>query len=494
MPQAPKGKSKDQNQEKLRANKRAWSDATSALIANIIAFKRGLNGRGDAKVGLPPSNIKEPLPGEIGSFLNQLSGEFQKIVADAESIISEQEQYSRTRRKKQPKQQKQAPMAQNTTQQPVKEETVAPAQPDIDNTLSRLGSASIEELEKIASSKLTRLWQYMTAIFSTKDFNRQRLGLMSRSVDLYRGLLDVENDILNLKISSIPEAVSKYRKFRDDFNILTGIFQGVMEMVANKAGIKPANEEKIEEQPKEKQQATQQSPIEEQQEVVNEVPQTDNEIERIKKDLHLIFNAGLGGTVVMPLNNAIDEYNKETDTNVQSLMKDRIIEAYKNLIRSIVNDVQKKYGPATINNLQDIITLIRKNKTTASLMDEDLIKFAHNSITRYLKKQLVKAIPFNETANIRLEVVSNIDSMKKILKRLINTFHDDLSIHEAKILIEQLDKEIKAAKRPIHILNTFYMRDLFSKNKNIKHPPGSNDEMFDTLMKRKVKKDLLEDF
>src|ERR1019366_1207591 len=105
MPQPANNKPKDPKQMMLRQHKREWSDATSALIANIIAFKRGLNGRGDAKVGLPPSNIKEPLPGEIGSFLNQLTTEFQKIVADAEGIISEQEQYAHKKRQPKPKKQ-----------------------------------------------------------------------------------------------------------------------------------------------------------------------------------------------------------------------------------------------------------------------------------------------------------------------------------------------------------------------------------------------------
>jgi hypothetical protein len=493
MPQPANNKPKDPRQMQLRRSKREWSDATSALIANIIAFKRGLNGRGDAKVGLPPSNIKEPLPGEIGSFLTQLTTEFQKVVADAEGIISEQEQYARTRRKRQPKQKQiapsVAPQQQELSQAPPLVET------NVSDTLSRLGSIEEETLKAIASSRLTRLWQYMTAIFSTKDFNRQRLGLLGRAVHLRRSLLDVENDILNLKITSIPEAVSKYRKFRDDFNILVGIFQGVMEMVAKKAGINPKKNE-LKQEPIKLQYQKDQSGEENKSNSTSEeqAPSGDPEINKIKIDLHLIFNAGLGNTAIMPISAAITEYENETDPNMQSLMKDRIVDGYKNLIRLITNDVQKKYGPTTINNLQDIINLIKKNRTTASIMDEDLIKLAHNPITRFLKKQLVKAIPFNETANIRLEIVDNIDHMKETLKRLIDTLHEDLSIHEAKILIEQLDKEIKAAKRPIHVLNTFYMRDLFSKNKNIKHSPNTNNELFDTLMKRKVKKDLLEDF
>jgi len=91
--------SEDPTQEALRANKDSWNSATTTLIAKLIAFKRGLNGRGEPKAGIPPSSIKEPLPPELGQYLADLAQDYVSVVNGAESIIKEQERYSNSRRK-----------------------------------------------------------------------------------------------------------------------------------------------------------------------------------------------------------------------------------------------------------------------------------------------------------------------------------------------------------------------------------------------------------
>lgn len=93
--------SSDPAQEKLRQDKDSWNEAVKSLISRLIAFKRGLNGRGDAKASLPPTNIKDPFPSEIGSYLNEVANEYIAVVNGAHSIIQEQAQYSQNRRKSQ---------------------------------------------------------------------------------------------------------------------------------------------------------------------------------------------------------------------------------------------------------------------------------------------------------------------------------------------------------------------------------------------------------
>lgn len=95
-------RSADPAQEHLREQKDLWNKSTKDLIAKIIAFKRGLNGRGDPHAGLPPSNIKEPLPAQIGQYLNNIAGDYVALIDGAEKIISEQDHYSQIRRKTQP--------------------------------------------------------------------------------------------------------------------------------------------------------------------------------------------------------------------------------------------------------------------------------------------------------------------------------------------------------------------------------------------------------
>lgn len=92
-------KSLDPVQEALRQRKDEWNKEVSSFIAGIIALKKGMNGRGDQKIGLPPSSIKEPLPTQVGSYLLFLADEFSKIISGGKEIISYQEEYSNNRKK-----------------------------------------------------------------------------------------------------------------------------------------------------------------------------------------------------------------------------------------------------------------------------------------------------------------------------------------------------------------------------------------------------------
>jgi uncharacterized membrane protein (UPF0127 family) len=92
-------RSADPVQEQLREAKDRWNLAAKELISRLIAFKRGMNGRGDARYGLPISKIHEPLPAEIGTFLSELSSNFQQLAEEANRIVQQQAYYAEHRRK-----------------------------------------------------------------------------------------------------------------------------------------------------------------------------------------------------------------------------------------------------------------------------------------------------------------------------------------------------------------------------------------------------------
>src|SRR5882757_5856168 len=144
--------SKDPIQERLKQRKKVWNTECSAFIARLnafkpglIAFKRGLNGTGDAKAGLPPSDIKEPLPSEISGALGvvnstfgELASEFAALVSESNGIIQEQAQYAQQRRKPQQRKQRQS----------------RPRQAD----MSEIDDGLIVE----GSNQLTRLWAQLS--------------------------------------------------------------------------------------------------------------------------------------------------------------------------------------------------------------------------------------------------------------------------------------------------------------------------------------------
>lgn len=97
MDKEARKRSSDPLQEQLRTHKDLWNQSASKFIAELISFKRAINGRGDARIGLPPSSIKDPLPPQIGTYLHQLADEYNVLIQGAENIIQEQEHYSQNR-------------------------------------------------------------------------------------------------------------------------------------------------------------------------------------------------------------------------------------------------------------------------------------------------------------------------------------------------------------------------------------------------------------
>jgi len=92
-------KSRDTIQQALRDNKKGWNAAYKEFSQRLKAFKDALNGRGSSKYGLPPSDIKLPLPQELVGFLSELSSNYSQLAQEALRITQEQQHYSETRRK-----------------------------------------------------------------------------------------------------------------------------------------------------------------------------------------------------------------------------------------------------------------------------------------------------------------------------------------------------------------------------------------------------------
>lgn len=99
MKKSARKTSTDPVQEKLRADKDAWNQAAKEFINRLIAFKRGINGRGDTRYSLDPGKIENELPESVISFLPKLVDNFNQLAQYADKIKQEQKQYSLTRKK-----------------------------------------------------------------------------------------------------------------------------------------------------------------------------------------------------------------------------------------------------------------------------------------------------------------------------------------------------------------------------------------------------------
>jgi len=127
MPMIVEGRSKDPKQQVLRDHKRNWNIAAREFAARLRGFKSSMNGKGSVQYGIPPSDIKNPLPSEVGSFMQELVSNFQQLMSEADRIEAEQAAYSANRKKPQEKKLKQ-PLPPEQEAQPT-----APAAPVIPN-------------------------------------------------------------------------------------------------------------------------------------------------------------------------------------------------------------------------------------------------------------------------------------------------------------------------------------------------------------------------
>jgi len=187
--------SEDPVQEALREHKSQWNQDTSLLIAQLIAFKRGLNGRGEPRVGLPPGSIKDPVSPEVGRYLEQLAENYQRVVSDAKSIIDEQAQYAENRQKNK-------------------------------KEVSGVTASFEDEMVKYASWWGSRAWTHAKAygnpkywFFRDEDI-KDRLRLLRLSEKLKENLEEIDNDLVSSGKDAIPTAIYDFIKFSEIFEKL----------------------------------------------------------------------------------------------------------------------------------------------------------------------------------------------------------------------------------------------------------------------------------
>jgi hypothetical protein len=481
MPSQGSNKQKDPVQQRLRKHKRNWSTNVSEFVSKLFAVKNTINGRGDAKANLQPTSIKDPLPGEVGALLDQLASQFQSIIQDGGSIIDEQANYSRTRRKRRPKQLTPAAVPADMPQAAV--EPTAPANDNV-NPLARIGSLQIE---KDATSRLSRMWEYMRAPFSGKDNNKYRVGMLSTTADLYYSILDFENDILSLSINSIPAAIKKYQMSRYSYDALKGTLDNLI-------GLTKPKDDGAQQQG---QSNKAQNPARQRR------PQSSKPMKDIKYEMHFLNNHGFGQNETLKLNEIVSASVAEQDPHKKSMLEDRAREAYANLIRSLSNEIQKKYGPSPSNSSEDLIALIEKNeankKTEALLYNNDIIKNSHNIVSRFLKRQLIKARSYNKTAVHRLAIAEVIDDVKVLLKKIMNGLQSGLNQEELSKDMTNLEEYFKKMNEPLSVLGTMYKENYYSKKKKNNRTKQKQqtdmgeDEFMDYMLRRKVRRDLSRD-
>lgn len=209
--------STDPVQEKLRQNKDLWNKEVSRFIESMKQLKKTMNGY-PSRISPQKGKIQEPIPGNPVAALDALTTAFEQIADHGNSIVQEQLAYSKSRRKKQPKQ----PGLPQTGPAPTATTTPAPT-PDLSQQLSAMplaASMSVDAIIKLAdeyedlvvegSNPLTRFFAKLMnpGIGWTEAANkrRDRMKWLKSCAKAYKSLEKFQVAIVGTSKESVSNA------------------------------------------------------------------------------------------------------------------------------------------------------------------------------------------------------------------------------------------------------------------------------------------------
>lgn len=478
--------SKDPKQQQLRQHKRQWNAGYKALTQKLKAFKNGLNGKGDTKLNIAPSKIQDPLPAELSGLLGQIATEFQQLVGDAGTIVSEQGGYSRTRRKKAP-----APKV------IIPPGGAAPQDNAIEQLTQRLGQYS-SEIEKLSSSRLSRGRQYLTSVFSRDPATKKRTSLLRQAADVFYSALDFENDVLTLNVKSISDAISRYETMRYNFLVIQRASEDLFEK-PNEPNERPMQRSErslpipseYDQMLQEQMAQRQESPVEKPQ------PDADALLAIIAADLQIADRYNVAPKFVRGIRNLIGHYSTMEPSRERDSLLAKIMERHNKFLVDVFTQAKERFG-VDVRSMREFAKLENEARSgKQATLSNDIEKYARSPITRKLKRWLVNLAPFNKTAAIRLEIVRLIDSVKKELQELMNSLEKALDKAFIVKKIELITDAIDRMGKPMRILSIYYKEAYIAQERERAPHKGRRiephfDPVLAPILRRKVRQDFRE--
>jgi hypothetical protein len=486
----------DARQQSIRSAKKNWNSRYKEFSARLKATKDAFNGHQN-KLGLPFSKIQDPLPTAIITALEGLSTSFQEMVASAQEIADDQSNYSKTRRKKKPKQPR--PSAPQTT--PTEETIVPPQQDKIVQQLSQLGSTEPYDLEALATNRLSRSWQYFKSMFYRDEIKKQRVSLLRMCADLLYSLRDFQNEVLTINIGNTPSIIQSFQSARLTFSSVHETITRLGEIIDNGKEKEVAKEPARQEEPASAAPTQPASTEQKQSQPAPEPfvppptnPTTKELVHNLEYEARAYRQVGLG----MPFAQQIMDLTAQFFTTSPNQYQQRL--AIRNRLREMRKEmfasIEAQHGKIDqTNTMQSIIDKVQGKQTKAELYELPIIKEGHNALTRFLKRQLTKMRPGNETASLRLDISNSIDEAEKELRAIMDSLHKEVNMKTLTNGVDQLKTILQNIGKPLHIILSLYEKSIYKDPEMRQKFRGRNqsisgDPSLDMLLRRRVRNDL----
>ena len=189
--------SADPVQEKLREDKAVWNKNVSLFINDVIHLKKLMNGW-PSKFYKERSRIIEPIPADPNTILGSLANDFQELSQKGRDIVTEQLNYTKNRRVKQPKTNN-TPGAPATPEAPPSDLSKQLAAWDQKYNLVTEGS---NPLSRFLVRRITRT----RGLDDRAHDNRIRMDMLKSSVKAYKALGKLQVYIVSGSKNSVSDA------------------------------------------------------------------------------------------------------------------------------------------------------------------------------------------------------------------------------------------------------------------------------------------------
>jgi hypothetical protein len=403
--------STDPVQEKLRQEKAQWNKATSTFINDLINFKKLMNGAPN-KFYMQRSKIQEPIPSDPTTIIGVLADDYQELAQKAKAIIEHQIQYSKTRRRKQPKLTPGVPTETEATP------TTPAGAPDLTQQLAPgLRAASLEtQLRVEASNPLSRfISRFRRPWFRNESEarqNRYRRSLLKSALELDKDLAKLEDEIVGSTPESIFTASRLLKKIRDRLAFLAGSIQSYQ-----------AQEPKAPDLPSEDDPKIQQAKTVVQDFLRHEsnLPDLNRKLKSEFHDLHAKF-----------LRSLPPEKNQ---------LAGQIIDTYQ----ALLDATNTKHG-TTATNFLELLNQLQDQRAQEAIKQEVVANAALISqggfLTRWLGKIKHKISPFDKTSALRLDIYKETGEARTRLDQMMDALEKSLDLEEVQQGMSDLANKI----------------------------------------------------
>src|SRR6185369_6366342 len=231
---------KDPTLNKIVQEKAAWNRSVSALINDLIHFKKSVNGW-PSKYYKERTRITAPIPVDLAGILSQISGEFQEIANRGNSILAEQAEFSKSHMKRKTDQTL-SKLDQMRGPTDVPKPAAPGGTPDLSKQLSPGVTASkriemlklaIEledkyDLESLGSNPISR---FVTRLFNPKygfgeaaRMRRLRMTMLDSCAKAYKALKALHKEVVKSSKGSVENSHKMMTSVWNHWNIVNRLF------------------------------------------------------------------------------------------------------------------------------------------------------------------------------------------------------------------------------------------------------------------------------